>query len=379
VCYRPGRRQAITERSRRRSPQAQEASEQVVSENAVTREASGADGASRGPIFVSGRQHSGNTVVAVLLGRLPGCLAQIDENAFFEHRRLVDNLQDAASRAERVFELLRLEHDGARAPVHEHLRRLARDRPRITALELYRDGMDFAAHFAGKRFWVQKATSYIFYGHEILSSMPDARMICLVRNPYDIVASRKRRNERRERIWSTMVSWNRGMTIVRSLEAQFPHRLRLVSYEDLTSRPEETVRSLVAWIGEPFDPACLDVPHVNRSETTYSLSGDGKGAEQDARELLRRQTCRRRRSRESTCLPIGSCSIPSIRACYIDHGVLASSRACPASVSCSADPSGMASTMRPGCGARRRCSWHGQSGGCADQIVQYRGSRVSCR
>jgi len=249
----------------------------VGSENAVTREASGADGASRGPIFVSGRQHSGNTVVAVLLGRLPGCLAQIDENAFFEHRRLVDNLQDAASRAERVFELLRLEHDGARAPVHEHLRRLARDRPRITALELYRDGMDFAAHFAGKRFWVQKATSYIFYGHEILSSMPDARMICLVRNPYDIVASRKRRNERRERIWSTMVSWNRGMTIVRSLEAQFPHRLRLVSYEDLTSRPEETVRSLVAWIGEPFDPACLDVPHVNRSETTYSLSGDGKG------------------------------------------------------------------------------------------------------
>ena len=247
------------------------------SDIAATCAASGTDGASRGPIFVSGRQHSGNTVVAVLLGRLPGCFAQIDENAFFEHRRLVDNLQDAASRAERVFELLRLEHELARTPVQEHLRRLAGDRSQITALELYREGMDFAARFAGERFWVQKATSYIFYGHEILSSMPDARMICLVRNPYDIVASRKRRYERRERIWSTMISWNKGMTIARSLEAEFPDRLRLLSYEDLTSRPQETVRSLVAWIGEPFDPAYLDVPHVNRSETRYSLVGDGKG------------------------------------------------------------------------------------------------------
>src|SRR5262245_14500515 len=94
----------------------------VGSDIAVTHGARRGDGASRGPIFVSGRQHSGNTVVAVLLGRLPGCLAQIDENSFFEHRRLVDNLPDAASRAERVFELLRLEHEDTRVPVHEYLR-----------------------------------------------------------------------------------------------------------------------------------------------------------------------------------------------------------------------------------------------------------------
>jgi hypothetical protein len=189
----------------------------------------------------------------------------------------VDKLTDPAARAERVFQLLRLEQESTRAPTWEHLRHLASERPRITALDLYREGMDVATRVAGKRYWVQKATSYVFYAREILSLMPETRLIYLVRNPYDIAASKKRRHKERERIWNTMVGWNKGMRIAVSLADEFPDRFRIIRYEDLTARSEDTVRSLMEWIGEPFDPSYLDVPHVNRSETGYSLTGDGKG------------------------------------------------------------------------------------------------------
>jgi hypothetical protein len=230
-----------------------------------------------GPIFISGRQHSGNTVVAVLLSRVPACFAQIDENSFFEHRRIVDRVRDATARAQRVFQLMRLEYDEARVRTLDHLRNVAEASPGITALELYREGMDFATRCAGKQFWAQKATSYVFYAREILSSMPDARFLYLIRNPYDIVTSRKRRYPDRERIWGTVTSWNKGLRIARSLTAAFPGRVKLLRYEDLTDEPEHAVQDLLGWIGEPFDHSLLDVPHVNRSETRYSLIGDGKG------------------------------------------------------------------------------------------------------
>lgn len=229
------------------------------------------------PVFISGRQHSGNTVLSAILGRVPECLAQLDENAFFEYRALVDRVKTAQERAEKVFDLLRLEDERLREPTLDHLRWLARERPRVSALELYREGMSYGATRLGRRFWVQKATSYIFYGQEILASMPDARLIYLVRNPYDIAASKKRRHEQRERIWNTMVGWNKGLRIAQALAAEYPDRLRVVRYEDLTRRPEETVRSLMTWLGHSFHTEYLDVPHVNRSETRYSVTGVGNG------------------------------------------------------------------------------------------------------
>jgi hypothetical protein len=230
-----------------------------------------------GPIFISGRQHSGNTVMAVCLGKAEGCLAQIDENAFFEHRALIDRTSDPAERARKVFTRMKLEAAEVRDATLAHVLALAGERPGATALELYRAGMDFAMRAAGRVFWVQKATSYIFYGREILTAMPDARLLFLVRNPYDIAASKRRRSPGRESIWNTMVSWNKGLRLGQALEREFPDRFMIIRYEDLTGRAEETVSRVFAFLGVPFRPEVLDVPHVNKSETGYSLTGDGKG------------------------------------------------------------------------------------------------------
>lgn len=96
-------------------------------------------------IFVCGRQHSGNTVVSVLLGLVPGVYAQIDENSFFEHRSLVEKIQDPLRRAQRVHELIGIEDDALRRPALNRLEALIAEQPTISALNLYLRGLDFCA------------------------------------------------------------------------------------------------------------------------------------------------------------------------------------------------------------------------------------------
>jgi hypothetical protein len=234
-------------------------------------------GTALGPVFVAGRQHSGNTVMAVMLGRAKGCYSQIDENGFFEHRGLIDRLASPEARAREVFDSLKLEAMEHKEAVREHLLGAATAQPAPDALTLYRSAMDFVTRRLGKAFWAQKATSYIFYGREILAAMPDARLIYMLRSPYDIAASKKRRAKGREYIFATMYSWNKGMRIARALLREFPDRFRVVRYEDMTGSPRESAQRVFAFLGVPFDDAVLDVPHVNKSETGYSLTGDGKG------------------------------------------------------------------------------------------------------
>jgi len=232
-----------------------------------------------GPVFVSGRQHSGNTVLTMILGRAPGCFAQTDENIFFERRALIDRIADPERRAAAVAAELRIDRVDRQLSdrIAHHLAEWIGARPEARALDLFREGMRFACEATGRRFWCQKATSYIFYGREILTLMPEARLLYMLRNPYDICASRKRRADYEERIWGHMVSWNQGIRLARRLGAEFPDRFRIVKYEDLTAAPEPTVRGVFEFLGVPFDRSVLDIPHVNRSESKYKLESESRG------------------------------------------------------------------------------------------------------
>ena len=64
-----------------------------------------------GPIFISGRQHSGNTVTACVFGMVPECFAGFMEGWFFEHRGIVERIKAPAVRARRVADLLRLDDE----------------------------------------------------------------------------------------------------------------------------------------------------------------------------------------------------------------------------------------------------------------------------
>jgi len=244
-----------------------------------------------GPVFVSGRQHSGNTLVSVIIGRCPECAAHTHENVFFERREPIDKIENSAERIERVIDDLRIDHSdqAAHDRTAEHLREWAAANPEADALAAFNEGMRFSTELTGNTFWLQKATSYIFYAREVLDSVPGSKLIFLMRNPYDISASRKKRSENKgwlnDSFVTTAVAWNRGFRIANRLAEELPDRFLPVRYEDLVTDPEGTMQRVFEFLGIPFDPAYLDVPHINPAENQFT----GKDVAAVSRESLEKK------------------------------------------------------------------------------------------
>jgi hypothetical protein len=237
----------------------------------------GQDDAGVGPVFISGRQHSGNTMTAFVFGKVPDCCAAISEDLFFEYRARVEKMKNPARRAQYLVDLLRLEDAALADRTRDWLIRWQQEQSTVSAIDLYREAMRFITADSGKRFWVRKATSYIFYAEDMLTLMPDVRILYLLRNPYDISASRKRRFPKRERILGGVVSWNLGLRIGLKLREAYPDRFLIVRYEDMVTDPVATFRGIFDFVGVPFREEYLDVPHVNRSEAAYTRTSAARG------------------------------------------------------------------------------------------------------
>ncbi len=230
-----------------------------------------------GPVFVSGRQHSGNTVVSLIFARIPGCFAIDQEGIFFDHRTRLDRTKDPVPRARWIASNLKLRSDELTRQAIDHLSAWARQHRDADALAQYLEVMRYLTATTGNRFWQQKATGYIFHGRQVLTSIPDSRMVYLIRNPYDVSASLKRRAPWHERIVGWGISWNKGLAIAHRLEQDFPGRVHLLRYEHLVSQPQQSVAALCEFVGVPFDPSYLDVPHVNPAEAMYQVVDGPRG------------------------------------------------------------------------------------------------------
>ncbi len=231
-----------------------------------------------GPLFVSGRQHCGNTVMSVLIGRMPGIYAQTDESTVFEVHALLDRMRDPVKRACQLDQFIALESTEHQAWLSEELRRRITESPGTPTLTVYLETMDALADRMNCHRWVQKATSYIFYAQEILDRIPQATMIYLLRNPWDLVASRRRREPSAEAVLSTMMGWSRGLNIARTISRDCPGRFRIVRYEDMTGEQSTaTIKSVCEWMGEPFSEDLLNVPHVNPAESKFKMESERRG------------------------------------------------------------------------------------------------------
>ncbi len=248
--------------------------------------ASGSATRAQGPVIVCGRQHSGTTMLATMLRRLPGCFAQIYENALFEKIGLLERLAEPARRAAAVCDELHLDRSDAdlrvayEGPVREHLAAWSAEHPSASIVELYGEAMRRCCELDGATYFAQKATSYIFYAEEILGLLPDARLVFMLRNPYDIASSGKKRQAKRradgrptfDPILGPAIAWNKGVRIAERIAAEVPDRFLIVRYEDLARDPEPEARRLCAFLAVDFDAAMLEIPHINKAETGYSTN-----------------------------------------------------------------------------------------------------------
>lgn len=233
------------------------------------------------PIYIAGRQHCGNTMLASILNRHPDVRAFAGEDTFFEHVRALE-AADPEARVERVVRELAFGADPALASrERQRLTEALRDDVRTvegspSARALYATGKNVLARQDDTARWAQKATSYVFHVDAVLDTFPRAKIIFLVRNPLDLAASMRRRG-----VWTgvgrTLWGWNAGVRRALEHRTAYPDRFRVVRYEDLVSSPEVEARQIFAFCNLSFSPEFLNVAHVNRSEEPYTQDSASTG------------------------------------------------------------------------------------------------------
>ena len=118
------------------------------------------------------------------------------------------------------------------------------------------------------------------YAGPILAAYPTARILHMVRDPRDRYASVQTRWDQplaglggRTAEWLTSVKLG-----YRSLR-RYPHNYRLVFYEQLASRPDEVLRDICAFVGEPYADEMLSMQGATRFRQQGSNSSYGRRQE----------------------------------------------------------------------------------------------------
>ena len=259
----------------------------------------------QGPIFVVGASRSGTALVRSILNNHASVHLAGETHYFDDLRPRVERANEPlteAARRETEDYFLRLSHRPyghggdperasiSRAELREEAQRLG-------------EGTDayFEAHcrmdegVRGRPVWGEKTPRHVYRLGEILSRYPDARAICMVRDPRAMVASyrdwknqggfdldadpdharklaeEQARTERSYHIVLAALLWRGTVSAAVAAKRRFgADRVRIQRYEDLAIEPESAVRGLVEWLGLRFDPALLEVPMHNSSVAEFS-------------------------------------------------------------------------------------------------------------
>ncbi len=209
-------------------------------------------------LFIVGAPRSGTTLLRAMLNR-HSRIGLCDETFFFywigNRQRVFGDLADPARRAravERFLETRRVIRLGLDlAALRTELLREASSYPRFFAALLR-----FCARAEGKAIAGEKTPQHALEARTLLDWYPEARLLHLVRDPRDVVASLKR------------MPWGAGSRLgdartwrdcVEGAEAcaHDPRFLRL-RYEELIAAPEQELKRICGALGVGFETAMLD-------------------------------------------------------------------------------------------------------------------------
>ncbi|MGL5853436.1 MAG: sulfotransferase family protein [Phycicoccus sp.] len=114
------------------------------------------------------------------------------------------------------------------------------------------------ARSRGKQRWADKTPRYALNLPLVLRIFPDAQIVHVIRDPRDVAVSHRKRFGYWSCVKST-VKWPRYVGTARAAARELPaDTYREVRYEQLVADPGPTLRDLLDWLGEPWDPAVLE-------------------------------------------------------------------------------------------------------------------------
>jgi hypothetical protein len=215
------------------------------------------DTAERGPVFVGGLERTGTSLIYALLASHPNIAMSRRTNwwtFFYDH---FGSLEADANLDRCLATMRRYRRHQKLQPDFDRLRR-----------ELVAGPRDYGRLFAlleaqhterlGKPRWGDKSLHTERHAETVFRHFPEARILHMVRDPRDRYASVVKRWKRvKGGVGAATAMWLDSMALGERNQRRWPDRYLIVRYEDLASRPEESVRDICAFIGEPFEPVML--------------------------------------------------------------------------------------------------------------------------
>jgi hypothetical protein len=210
-----------------------------------------------GPVFLAGIDRSGIGLLGELLERHPRIAMTRRTDFWSRYRgrygdlRVVANVDRclqaiAADRRGRVFEpdRDRLLAELAHGPSYPRLFELLQQQ-RLEQL--------------GRARWGDKSLGTERYARLVLRAFPTARMIHVVRDPRDRYASQKyHRQGGKGGVAAGAAQWRWSVRLAERNTRRYPDRYLVVRYESLVSDPERILRTVCAFIGEPYPVGLVD-------------------------------------------------------------------------------------------------------------------------
>jgi len=185
----------------------------------------------------------------------------------------------------------------------EHIKDLTKSTAGMNSIQTRFEVFNYIARSEGKSRWLEKTPAHVLHLAKFLPFLPEARVIELVRDPRDVLASKKiRRSEPLDHLpinvgsKSSTLKYNATLDSLSWWEAEhagdralieYPEQVARIRYEDLVTNPEETTSTVAQFLGIESTALTLDVPWRNATSVSKEQAGNaispaavGKGLKQ---------------------------------------------------------------------------------------------------
>jgi Sulfotransferase family len=132
------------------------------------------------------------------------------------------------------------------------------------------------ARRCGKARWGDQTPLVERFTGELVSAYEGTRVIHLIRDPrdrYEAILERGRQGP--FCVQRSMTNWLVSAALAARNAHRYPGAYKVVRYETLARRPEETMRDVCAFVEEDFEPGMLDVEGTRRYQGERAASSTG--------------------------------------------------------------------------------------------------------
>lgn len=220
--------------------------------------------------FIVGCPRSGTTLLSVLLDR-HSRLCVPPETAFLAEFPRFLRLRNRASVLKRLRDWPRTA-DLDLAP-EEILAGLG-DQP-LSRRAIFAAMLDLYAERQGKARCGEKTPRHLRYIPRIQSWFPEAKMICVLRDGRDVALSLAAMPWFGQGLSGAARLWRSNLRLMEKAARQYQERFLILQYETLVSQPETTLRTVMAFLGERFEPQQLSPAAASAVVLPRSLSWKG--------------------------------------------------------------------------------------------------------